>query len=118
MGIALLVSLLMIGLYYAVTRPTRTATKPLDEKPARTKLPSSSDETLVDARGRIPPIAEPAPAYTATADNAAPGAEDALFRAGRANSVKNQRRAVQVFEKPLVLRVDSGSVMRPPWAGW
>ncbi|KAJ7175228.1 hypothetical protein C8R43DRAFT_1119244 [Mycena crocata] len=42
-------------------------------------------------------LAPPAPAYTAAVDNAAQTAEEALFYLTRANTLKNQRRAVAVF---------------------
>ncbi|KAJ7669072.1 hypothetical protein B0H17DRAFT_1142223 [Mycena rosella] len=54
-----------------------------------------------------PVLATPAPVHTATADNAAPGTEDVVFRAlrPRGKTLKNARRAVQVFEKPLLLQL-------------
>ncbi|KAJ7154386.1 hypothetical protein C8R43DRAFT_1186504 [Mycena crocata] len=57
-------------------------------------------ETLVESK-----LAPPAPAYTAAADNAAPGAEDALFHLTRANTLENQRRTVQVFTPQLITSV-------------
>ncbi|KAJ7154405.1 hypothetical protein C8R43DRAFT_1106528 [Mycena crocata] len=54
---------------------------------------TTSTETLVESK--LAPPAPPAPAYTAAADNAAPGAEDALSHLTKANTLQNQRRTVQ-----------------------
>ncbi|KAJ7181347.1 hypothetical protein C8R43DRAFT_941192 [Mycena crocata] len=69
-----------------------TQWKLLNLKPSDTA--TASTETLVDPK--LAPPAPPAPAYTAAADNAAPGAEDALFHLTRANTLKNERRTVHV----------------------
>jgi hypothetical protein len=66
-------------------------------------------------------IATPPPAYTraAAADNAAPASPYALAHITRSNTLKNQRRAVQVFAKPPV--VEEGSlppILRPDGARW
>ncbi|KAJ7474124.1 hypothetical protein FB451DRAFT_1174641 [Mycena latifolia] len=96
-AIAVLACILLFVLYFAIARP-RSGSKQrvsLYNSDSKTKSASSSNETLVNGLGEIPAIAEPAAAYTAAADNAAPGAEDALFHRTRPNTVKNQRRAVQ-----------------------
>ncbi|KAJ7173900.1 hypothetical protein C8R43DRAFT_1230695 [Mycena crocata] len=73
--------------------------KPTDAASSAT----ASTETLVEPK--LAPPAPPPPAYTAAADNSAPGVEDALFHLTRSNTIKNQRRTVQVFSPQLITSV-------------
>ncbi|KAJ7348181.1 hypothetical protein DFH08DRAFT_808927 [Mycena albidolilacea] len=77
--------------YTAPNRPLRTP---------RQKNASSFSEKRMSAT-----IAPPPPAYTraVAADNAAPASPHTLAHITRANTLKNQRRAVQVFAKPPVV---------------
>ncbi|KAJ7694796.1 hypothetical protein B0H17DRAFT_1274259 [Mycena rosella] len=87
-----------------VLRGDLRAPKPDGANKAPAKRASSSAKTLVgvDAQAPKPVSAVPAPAYTAAADNAAPGSEDSGDRYTALNTRRNQRRSVQVIERPVM----------------
>ncbi|KAJ7837790.1 hypothetical protein B0H14DRAFT_3459931 [Mycena olivaceomarginata] len=83
--------------------PPPAYTAPIKESAAQnaeTKNASSFSEKRMSAT-----IAPPPPAYTraAAANNAASASSYTLAHITRANTLKNQRRAVQVFAKPPVI---------------
>ncbi|KAJ7916158.1 hypothetical protein B0H13DRAFT_1871414 [Mycena leptocephala] len=89
------------------TAPINTPSK------AKSAAPASSTETLIGAT-----IAPPPPAYTAWADNAIPESEYARLHITRTNTLKNQRRGVQVFAKPSVVETPLPPILRPDGARW
>ncbi|KAJ7837801.1 hypothetical protein B0H14DRAFT_3870307 [Mycena olivaceomarginata] len=99
--------------------PPPAYTAPIKESAAQNaeaKNASSFSEKRVSAA-----IAPPPSAYTraAEADNAAPASPYALAHITRANTLKNQRRVVQVFAKsPVVDEASLPPILRPDGARW
>ncbi|KAJ7694788.1 hypothetical protein B0H17DRAFT_1198949 [Mycena rosella] len=85
-------------------RPGHTAAKPDSANKAPAKRASSSAKTLVgmDAQAPKPVLAVPAPTDTTAADNAAPVSENAGDRYTALNTLRNNRRSVQVVERPVM----------------
>jgi hypothetical protein len=84
--------------------------------PPKTKSAASSTDTLVN--GWAAAIAPPPPVYRAAGDNAAPESEYARLHITRANTLKNQRRAVQVIAKPPMVELSLPPILRPEGALW
>ncbi|KAJ7449214.1 hypothetical protein FB451DRAFT_1410944 [Mycena latifolia] len=114
LGLALFVCMLLATLYWVYRQSgpkgDQQPVAPQVTKPILgrhfSKRASSSPESLAKARAQVPKptIALPPPAYTAAADNAAPGSEDDIFRRYTViNTANNLRRPVQVVEKPLMV---------------
>ncbi|KAJ7449196.1 hypothetical protein FB451DRAFT_1187295 [Mycena latifolia] len=112
LGLALFVCMLLATLYWVYRqsgpRGDQRPVAPQVEKPILgrhfSKRPSA--ESFAKARAQMPnpAIALPPRAYTATADNAAPGSEDDLFRRGTViNTMNNIHRPIQVVEQPLMV---------------
>ncbi|KAJ7449207.1 hypothetical protein FB451DRAFT_1187305 [Mycena latifolia] len=125
LGLALFVCMLLATLYWVYRqsgpRDDKRPVVPQVEKPILgrhfSKRPSSSAESFAKARAQMPSltIALPPRAYTATADNAAPGSEDDLFRRGTViNTMNNMRRPVQVVEQPLMVEAKEHSMSKTP----
>ncbi|KAJ7449228.1 hypothetical protein FB451DRAFT_1410958 [Mycena latifolia] len=124
LGIALLACGIIATCYSAyrqsVDRQTNTAKakNSAAAKKRRSTSTSNSRESLVKGRMPQPVIAMPAPAYTAAADNAAPGSEAAVARFAASNTPKNERRAVQLVEQPSMGEMSLPLILRPPGARW
>lgn len=84
--------------------------------PPKTKSAASSTDTLVN--GWAAAIAPPPPVYRAAGDNAAPESEYARLHITRANTLKNQRRAVQVIAKAPMVKLSLPPILRPEGALW
>ncbi|KAJ7778599.1 hypothetical protein DFH07DRAFT_765826 [Mycena maculata] len=92
--------------------------RPYDTSPDFFQIYANYKKAVNDKAAPMPQptIVEPAPAYTAAAKNAAPGSEDVPSRQTACNTLQNQRRSAQVFEKPLVTEAPLPPILRPEGA--
>ncbi|KAJ7729758.1 hypothetical protein B0H16DRAFT_1775601 [Mycena metata] len=86
------------------------------EPTKRYKLSPSEKRQLSLGKLPRPTIAPPPAAHIAVADNAAHSAEDALFHVTATNTLKNQRRAAQVFQKADMVAPPLPPILRPAGA--
>ncbi|KAJ7020175.1 hypothetical protein C8F04DRAFT_1196998 [Mycena alexandri] len=82
------------------------------------KLSPSEKRQLSLGKLPRPTIAPPPSAHIAAVENAAHSAEDALFHVTATNTLKNQRRAAQVLEKPDMVAPPLPPILRPAGARW
>ncbi|KAJ7729785.1 hypothetical protein B0H16DRAFT_1734084 [Mycena metata] len=118
--LAIFVILLMVGirLMYKESNEYLVKRGDLFEPTKRYKLSPSEKRQLSLGKVPRPTIAPPPAAHIAAADNAAHSAEDALFHVTATNTLKNQRRAAQVFEKPDMVAPPLPPILRPAGARW